>query len=55
MSTNTGIAPILAMEPAVEKKVYGEAITRSPGPIPALIKDMSRASVPEETPTAYLD
>ncbi len=34
MSTNTGVAPALAMAPAVAKKVNGVVITSSPGPTP---------------------
>ena len=54
ISTKTGAAPTRAMAPAVAKKVYGVEITRSPGPIPAAIRDNTKPSVPDETPTAWL-
>ena len=52
MSTKTGLAPRRWMTPAVAKKVKGEVMTSSPGPTSRAIRAMSRASVPEETPTA---
>ncbi len=42
------------MTPAVAKKVKGEVMTSSPGRTSRAIRAMSRASVPEETPTAKL-
>ena len=51
ISTNTGLAPTLAMAPAVAKNVYGVVTTSSPGPISSAIREMSRASLPEDTPT----
>ena len=53
MSTKTGLAPVRAMAPAVAKKVYGVVITSSPGPMPSAIRLTSRASLPEETVTAW--
>ena len=53
ISTNTGFAPIRAIQPAVEKKVNGVVTTASPGPIPKAIRIKSSASVPDETPTAW--
>ena len=41
------------MDPAVAKKVKGVVITSSPSLIPAAINEIRRASVPEDTPTAY--
>ncbi len=52
MSTNTGVAPTRAMAPTVAKNVYGVVMTSSPGPMFSTIKHASKASVPEETPTA---
>jgi len=52
MSTNTGLAHVRAMHPAVAKNVYGVVMTSSPGPIPSVIRAHRRASVPLETPTA---
>ena len=54
MSTNTGVAPVRAMEPAVAKKVNGVVMASSPGPRPSAIMLHRSASVPLETPTAYL-
>src|SRR5690606_37240110 len=54
MSTNTGVAPVRAIQPAVAKKVNGVVMTSSPGPRPRLIIVFSRASVPLDAPTAYL-
>ncbi len=54
ISTNTGFAPSLAIQPAVAKKVKGVVITRSPCPVSRAIRARSSASVPEETPSAYL-
>ncbi len=53
MSTKTGLAPVRAIDPAVAKKVYGVVITSSPGPIPSAISAISRASLPDETVTAW--
>ena len=53
ISAKTGMAPRRMIEPAVAKNVYGEVITSSPGPTPEAISAISKASVPDETPTAY--
>ena len=50
MSTNTGLAPVRQIEPAVAKNVYGEVITSSPGPIPRAINGNRSASVPDAQP-----
>ena len=50
MSQKSGRAPSRAIVPAVAKKVKGEVITSSPGPMPSAISASSSASVPEETP-----
>ena len=52
ISTKIGVAPTRAIAPAVAKKVYGVVMTSSPCPIPSAMRQMSKASVPEETPTA---
>lgn len=52
MSAKTGTAPTRLIAPAVAKNVYGVVTTSSPGPIPSAIKEIIRASLPEETPTA---
>jgi hypothetical protein len=52
MSAKMGFAPRRATVPAVAKKVNGEVSTSSPGPMPRAISATSRASVPEDTPTA---
>ena len=49
MSTNTGVAPTLLMQPAVAKKEYVVVMTSSPRPMPSAIRTASSASVPEET------
>ena len=49
MSTKTGLAPVRAIAPAVAKNVYGVVITSSPGPMSSAIRQISRASLPEET------
>src|SRR5437016_8697225 len=54
MSTKTGVAPTRAIAPAVAKKVYGVVITSSPGPIFSAIRQANKASLPEETPTAWV-
>ena len=54
MSTSTGRAPVLAIEPAVAKNEYVLVMTSSPGPTPSAIRATSSASVPEETPMAWL-
>src|SRR5271157_4395862 len=54
MSTKTGFAPTRAMEPAVAMKLKGDVMTSSPGPMPAAIKERTRASVPEAQPMANL-
>ena len=52
ISTKTGVAPTRAIAPAVAKKVNGVVMTSSPTPIPSTMREMSRASEPEETPHA---
>src|SRR5713101_5955296 len=52
MSTKTGVAPKRVIAPAVAKNVYGVVMTSSPGPVFSAIKQASKASLPEETPTA---
>ena len=54
MSTSTGRAPVLTMEPAVAKNEYVLVMTSSPGPTPSAIRATSSASVPDETPMAWL-
>ena len=49
MSTNTGRAPSLAIEPAVAKNENGVVTTSSPAPTPSAINAASSASVPDET------
>ena len=55
MSTSTGRAPVLTMEPAVAKNEYVLVMTSSPGPTPSAIRATSSASVPEDTPMAWRD
>src|SRR6266851_8011421 len=52
MSTKTGVAPTRAIAPTVAKNVYGVVMTSSPGPMFSAIKQASKASLPDETPTA---
>ena len=42
------------MQPTVAKNVNGVVMTSSPGPISRLIRQFRMASVPLDTPTAYL-
>src|SRR5207249_2550359 len=53
MSTKIGVAPTRAIAPAVAKNVYGVVMTSSPGPMSSAIRQASRASLPDETPTAW--
>ena len=53
-STNTGVAPVRAIAPAVAKNVNDGHSTSSPGPMPSVISESSSASVPELTPMACL-
>ena len=52
-SENTGVAPTEVMASAVALKLIAVVITSSPGFIPHAFKDMTRASDPFPTPTAY--
>ena len=52
MSTNTGVAPLFAIVPALAKKEYALVITSSPGPTPSAQSESSSASVPEAQPIA---
>ena len=54
MSTNTGFAFSRDTAPAVAKKENVGTMTSSPGPTPIAIKANNNASVPDETPNAYL-
>ena len=54
MSTNTGLAPVRTMHPAVAKKVKGVVMTSSPRPMPRLMRALRMASVPLEAPMANL-
>ena len=49
MSTNTGLAPVRQIAPAVAKKVYGEVMTSSPAPICSDIRETSKGELKEET------
>ena len=51
-STQTGVAPRRATEPAVAKKVKDGRSTSSPSPTSSAMSARSSASVPEETPSA---
>ena len=51
-STQTGVAPRRATEPAVAKKVNDGSRTSSPSPISSAMSASRSASVPEETPRA---
>jgi hypothetical protein len=48
------LGPDGEMQPTVAKNVNGVVMTSSPGPISRLIRQFRMASVPLETPTAYL-
>jgi len=52
MSQKTARAPSRATAPAVEKKLYGDVTTSSPGPTPAAIIAASWESVPDDIPIA---
>src|ERR1051325_4471657 len=52
ISTNTGFAPSLTIEPTVAKNVKGVVITSSPGPTLRAIKGSKSASDPDAQPTA---
>ena len=52
MSTKTGLAPSLEMDPTVAKNVKGTVITSSPDPTPSAINANKSASLPDATPTA---
>src|SRR5690606_9977515 len=52
-STRTGWAPTYAMASTVAIKVLAAVMTSSPGPMPYARNAISRADVPESTPTAY--
>ena len=54
ISVSTGVAFIRETTPAVAKKEKVGTITSSPGFISIAISASKRASVPEETPLAYL-
>ena len=54
-STNLGTAPISVIAPTVATNVLAAVITSSPGLIPIAFNDNLIASVPELTPTAYLE
>ena len=54
-STNIGLAPISVIAPTVATKVLAAVITSSPFLIFKAFKDNLIASVPEFTPTAYLE
>ena len=51
-STKTGLAPVVAIDPTVAKKVKGVVITSSPLSTPRTFKLKKRASVPLPTPIA---
>src|SRR5262245_50561521 len=51
MSTSTGVAPRREIAPTVAKNVYVVVITSSPGPMFSAIRQASRASLPDDTPT----
>ena len=51
-STNTGVAPSRATDPAVAKNENVGVMTSSPGPTPSAIIETSSASVPDDTPIA---
>ena len=53
MSANTGLAPTRWAQPAVAKKLNGVVTTSSPWPTPSAIRATSRASVPDDTPSAW--
>ena len=53
MSTNTGLAPAVTIDPTVAIKVYGTVITSSPAPILSAFNVKSKASVPLPTLMAY--
>src|SRR5215470_2010510 len=52
-STNTGVAPVITMAPAVATKLLGTVITSSPAPTPRAFRAKNSASVPELRPTAW--
>jgi hypothetical protein len=53
MSTKRARAPTRAMAVMVAMKVNGVVTTSSPGPTPRAVRVARRASVPEETATAW--
>src|SRR5262249_52931346 len=52
-SANTGVAPSYSAQFADATNEYGEVITSSPGPIPAVTVSRCRPAVPLETAAAY--